>query len=246
MPLIHSNRSVIDPNKNIIVYTHMGIGDMICTYAIVKTIIEESYGNIVIPCRQIFLDSINHLYKDEPRISLLPISYSIDTHVEVSEIYKYAEQNNLEIFQFGFGQLINPFHYKQFFDLVNIPYKRSWEVFPNFKSSDHSKQLYNSFSLDNKDYILEINTNTNGKFDLKIDSNLPKVKMFKSNFGSGIFDWLDVIMNAKEIHTVGTGVFHLIDRTENFNKDCKLYFHNVRHDFHTIDTNLTWNLIDYE
>ena len=246
MATVHYNRSAIDPNKNIIVYTHIGIGDMICNYAIFKTIVDESYGNIIIPCRQIFLDSMTHLYKDEPRVSFLPVSYSTDVHVEIQEIYNYAEENNLEIFQFGFSQLTNQFHYKQFFDLVDIPYRQSWEIFPKFESTKNSKQLYDSLSLDGKDYILKINTNTSGTFDLKIDSNLHKVAVFKSEFGTGIFDWIDVIKNANEIHTVGTGIFHLIDRIENFNKDCKLYFHNARQDFHTIDTKLKWNLIEYE
>ena len=246
MPIVHHNRSTIDPNKKLIVYTHQGLGDIICFYAIIKTIIEESYDGIIIPGKKPFLDSLNYLYNGEPRLSILPITDTNIINIEAGEVYSYAEQNNLEILQIGFGNLKQPFHYNQFFDQVNIPYRQSWEIFPDFKSSDYSKQLYNSLSLDNKDYILEINTNTSGTFDLKIDSDLPKVTMFKSNFGSGIFDWIDVIINAKEIHTVGTAAFHLIDRIENFNKDCELYFHNVRHDFHHIDKNWEWTLIDYE
>ena len=246
MPIVHYNRSTIDPNKKLIVYTHQGLGDIICCYAIIKTIIEESYGDIIIPGKKPFLDSLNYLYNGESRLSILPITDTNIINIEANEVYSYAEQNNLEVLQIGFGHLKQPFHYNQFFDQVNIPYRRSWEIFPEFKSSEHSKKLYDSFSLDNKDYILEINTNTSGTFDLKIDSDLPKVTMFKSNFGSGIFDWIDVIINAKEIHTVGTAAFHLIDRIENFNKDCELYFHNVRHDFHHIDKNWEWTLIDYE
>jgi len=246
MPIVHHNRSTIDPNKKLIVYTHQGLGDIICCYAIIKTFIAESYEDIIIPGKKTFLDSLNYLYTGEPRLSILPIIDTNIINIEANEVYSYAEQNNLEILQIGFGNLKQPFHYNQFFDQVNIPYRQSWEIFPNFKSSEHSKKLYDSFSLDNKDYILEINTNTSGTFELKIDSDLPRVKMFKTDFGSGIFDWIDVIMNAKEIHTVGTGAFHLIDRIKNFNKHCALYFHNVRHDFHTIDTNWTWGLIDYE
>ena len=246
MPIVHYNRSTIDPNKKLIVYTHQGLGDIICFYAIIKTIIEESYGDIIIPGKKAFFDSLKYLYKGQPRLSILPITDEKIINIEMGEVYSYAEQNNLDILQIGFDNLKQPFHYNQFFDQVNIPYRQSWEIFPDFKSSDYSKQLYNSLSLDNKDYILEINTNTSGTFDLKIDSDLPKVTMFKSNFGSGIFDWIDVIINAKEIHTVGTAAFHLIDRIENFNKDCELYFHNVRHDFHHIDKNWEWTLIDYE
>lgn len=245
MPIIHHNRSTIDPNKKLIVYTHQGLGDIICCYGIIKTILEESYGNIIIPGKKPFIDSIMYLYKEESRLGVLPITDTSDINIEVAEVYSFAEQNNLEILQIGFANVKHPFHYNQFFDQVNIPYRRSWEIFPDFKSSDPSKKLYDSLSLENKDYILEINTNTSGTFELKIDSTLPRVKVFKSNFGAGIFDWIDVIVNANEIHTVGTGAFHLIDRIENFNKDCSLYFHNVRHDFHTIDTNWEWNLIEY-
>lgn len=246
MPLLHNNRLSVDPNKPLIVYTHQGLGDIICCYAIIKTIIEESYGDIIIPGKKPFLDSLTYLYNGETRLSILPISDTNNINIEVGEVYSYAEQNNLEILQIGFGQVTQPFHYKQFFDQVNIPYRRSWEIFPDFKSSEQSRKLYDSLSLDDKDYILQIDTNSSGSFELKIDSDLPRVKMFKSDFGAGIFDWIDVIVNAKEIHTVGTGAFHLIDRIENFNKDCTLFFHNVRHDFHTIDTNWGWNLIDYE
>ena len=245
MATVHYNRLDIDPTKKIIVYTHQGLGDIICCYAIVKTIIEESVSDVIIPGKTSLLDSLNFLYNGEPRLSILTISDNLDMNNEMGTVYSYANQHNLDVLQIGFSNIKNPFHYNQFFDQVDIPYRRSWEIFPNFKSSDNSKKLYDTVSLGDKDYILEINTNSSGTFELKIDSDLPKIKIFKSNFGSGIFDWIDVIVNAKEIHTVGTGAFHLVDRIENFNKDCKLYFHNVRHDFHTIDTNWEWTLINY-
>ncbi len=55
-----------------------------------------------------------------------------------------------------------------------------------------------------------------------------------------------LIKNAKEIHSVGTGPFHVVDRITDFNYNCLFYFHNVRDDFKTIDTRLKWNLIEYE
>lgn len=228
----------------IIVLTHLGLGDMICCYSIVRAVMDNVAHTVIVPCKEKYVNSLKHLYSSETRIVLLSMAVP-DNNIgsELATVLNYGQQNNIDIIQIGFNNVREPFHYKQFFDQVSVPYQTSWDRFPDFQSTPQSKQLYDS--LENKDYALVINTNSYGSYDLKIDTDLPQLKMYDANLGLGIFDWLDVIKNAKEIHSVGTGPFHLIDRIKKFNYNCELYFHNVRQDYHTVDTHWDWKLIDY-
>jgi hypothetical protein len=187
------------------------------------------------------------MYKNDKNIFVVPIP---DPGNNIGLEFLYIEQIRrdlgLELIRIGFDNVRHPFHYTQFYEQVSVPYKNSWDSFPDFESSEQSKQLYNSLELDGKDYALLISENSYGKSDLILNTPLHKVDMHKTNLGTGVFDWIDVIRNAKEIHSVGTGPFHLVDRIKKFNYNCELYFHNVRDDFKTINTYYKWNLIDYE
>ena len=232
-----------------LLHTHSGLGDMICCYAITVKLLEK-YDEVYIPCKEKYSDSVGHLYKDLDNVFIMTIPDDTNNNInlELEVVNNFAQTENLEVVRIGFHRLQSPFHYKQFFDQAGVEYFESWDLFPDFTSTENSKSLYENLVPKNKEYALLINENSYGKSDLKVETDLLKVTMHKTDLGAGIFDWIDVIVNASEIHSVGTGPFHFIDRIKKsrFKKDCKFYFHNVRDDFKTVDTELDWILQEYE
>jgi len=237
----------VEKIKNIILHTHSGLGDTICLYGMVKYLLENTYENIYLVCKDTYLDSIAHLYKDDDNVHIISMpNPGNDMAQEMSYAAHFSETENIPIIRVGFENLQQSFHYSQFFNQLSVPYESSWNNFPHFDSTDESKELYKSLDLDGKEYALLINENSYGKSDLKVTTDLHKVTLHKTDLGTGVFDWLDVIRNASVIHSVGTGPFHLVDRLDGLKAIGNLYFHNVRDDYKTISTRLEWNLIEYE
>lgn len=233
--------------EKVILHTHSGLGDTICLYGMVKYLLDVKYENIYLVCKDTYIDSIAYLYKDDDNVHLISMpNPGNDIGKEMEYVYHFSQQENIPIVRVGFENLIPPFHYSKFFNQIDVPYSTSWDLFPNFESSEESEKLFSDLQLKDKEYALLINENSYGKSDLTVVDDIQKVTMYKTDLGNGIFDWLDVIKNAKVIHSVGTGPFHLVDRMRDLRKDCTFYFHDVRDDYKTIDTHLNWNLVKYE
>lgn len=235
--------------NKIVLHTHSGLGDFICLYGMVKYLLMTKYENIYLVCKDTYIDSIAHLYKGEDNVHLISMPNPGNNIVqEMAYVKHFSETEKIPIVRVGFENLVQPFHYSKFFEQMDVPYLCSWSLFPNFQSTNESKKLYESLNLEGKEYALLINENSYGKSDLKITEPCLDISltMYKTELGTGIFDWLDVIKNASVIHSVGTGPFHLVDRMQDLNPNGKYYFHDVRDDYKTIDTRLEWNLIEYE
>ena len=233
--------------RKVLIHTHSGLGDNICCYGIVKHFAENELDEVYVSCKEIYLDSVMHLYRNDDNIFIVPIpNPGNNISLEFEYVDQICKERDLELIRIGFDKVKQPFHYTQFYNQVSVPYEKSWDNFTSLESTPESKQLYNSLGLNGKEYVLLIRENSYGKSDLVVHTDLPKIEMYKTDLGTGVFDWLDVIKNAKEIHSVGTGPFHVVDRITDFNYNCLFYFHNVRDDYKTIDTKLKWNLIEYE
>jgi hypothetical protein len=229
------------------IHTHSGLGDHICCYGFIKHLADTKYEEVFTICKDINAESLNHMYKDTNNITIFTMpDPGNNISEEITYVNNYAESENLDLIRIGFTNIKNPFHYSHFYEQIDVPYSYSWDKFPDFQSTEESKELYKSYELEGKNYALVINQNSYGTSDLKIDTSLPLIYMSKTSLGTGLFDWLDIIKNANIIHSVGTGPFHLVDRIRDFNKVCEFYFHDVRDDYKTIDTKLNWNYVEYE
>jgi hypothetical protein len=232
--------------KNLLVYTHQGLGDVIVCYGIINALLEK-VETIHIPSKNIYLDSVSFLYKDDTRVKIFPITPSGDLGLEHLEVITYAKNNDIPIFKIGFENLREPFHMRQFYEQANVAYKDCWGRFKDPESTEQSQKLFNDLNLLDKDYALVVDYTHSGKFDLKIETDLSKIVMYKTDYGAGIFDWVDVIKNASEIHTTASGPFHLIDHIKSFNKNCKLVYHDVRKgDIYKVETYWEWDIVFYE
>ena len=245
MPRLLNNINELNPIQDVLVYTHLGLGDILANFAINKTVLNRTSGKVYLPVKSRYLESMMHLYNDENRVIVFEVNIE-NYAAEQQDVYNIINNFNLDHFMIGFGAVKQPFHYVQFYEQIGVEYNQCWKLFPELKSTQQSKELYKELISDKKDYIIVVDTNSWGTYDLKIESNLPIIKTFITNKGTGIFDWFDIVINAKEIHTVGTAFFHLADHIKKYSKNVKLFFHNCRKDFDTVDKQHNWIKVDYE
>jgi hypothetical protein len=115
-------------------------------------------------------------------------------------------------------------------------------------STYKSESIYEKLS-NGKAYILvHDNSSQSEGYPLDIKSNLPLVKI-KPGITDNVFDFVDLIRNATEVHAVGSFFQCLVDSMWNDVKG-KLYFHNLmmKHDtqINCLWNNNSWNVIEYD
>ena len=139
---------------------------------------------------------------------------------------------NLEILRVGHEKFTFPMP-ETFYTQLNLPYSVSREYFrfiydreKNSILESHLKDYYNTGSkLIMSLFILESSA---GNFPVNSLKHLDDQKYIlfekKSDIFYNMFFYIDVLRNAKAIHTVNSSVFCLADRLETSEK---LFFHNT-------------------
>lgn len=231
--------------KHFVLHHHLGLGDVICLFGLVKEI-QRKYPacTIHLPIKTHYLESVDVLYQYlNPNFKIFTIDTSI-TDDENQQVINYAKRKGLKILRVGFEKLRHPHHYSMFFQQLDLDYRLSWDNFPDISEDKESIALHQKLT-DNNSYNLIIDANSQGCYELNIPNNyMRNIKLHNAHGARGIFDWITIIKKATTIHSVGTSAFHLIDRV-NFTNKPILYFHNVNDDFKTVDTKHQWNLVNY-
>jgi hypothetical protein len=87
---------------------------------------------------------------------------------------------------------------------------RLWMTFDFNRNIEKENNLFNLFNLEGKDYILINESSSVGHRTLNIDTKYEVIKMSKIESYT-MLDWIKIMENAKEVHTVSTStVFPLM------------------------------------
>ena len=116
-----------------------------------------------------------------------------------------------------------------FYTAHQAPYSARHEYFNVDRDKDKEDKLFNSLNLPSE-YAFCVDVASSGRHRINF-SNI-KLPVFKPHYrpklikSYNIFDWMTVIENAAELHTMDTSWLHLIKQMK---LDKKKYFYHVRH-----------------
>lgn len=116
-----------------------------------------------------------------------------------------------------------------FYAAHQAPYSARHEYFHIDRDKDKEDKLFNSLNLPSE-YAFCVDVGSRGSY--RINFSNTKLPIFKPHSrpdlikSYNIFDWMTVIENAAEVHTLDTSWLHLIKQMK---LDKKKYFHHVRH-----------------
>ena len=98
-----------------------------------------------------------------------------------------------------------------FYAIMDVPYSARYEYYNLPRDSHRESELKSKLNLPEK-YALCIDDTRKFKYNLQWQTSLPIVNPLSSAFWRDtlIFDWMQVIEGASEIHTVDTSWMHLI------------------------------------
>tara|TARA_Y100000741_G_C18211957_1_gene542071 strand:+ start:459 stop:1268 length:810 start_codon:yes stop_codon:yes gene_type:complete len=199
---------------NIIIYQHLGLGDMISNNALIRYLIKVNpkTKSFFILCKKMHFKTIKFMYRDLKKIRIVAISN--DQKKEKKEVNRYLKnfKKDYELIKIGHEFYLptnnlnpdknNPWHctinfYKQFGLPFDYKYKNSfWK-----RDYKNEKKLFKKLVKNSRNYIfvhddikrgLVINTE-------KFSKNLKIIRNDEKNF---IFDYGLIIEKASEIHLI--------------------------------------------
>ena len=137
------------------------------------------------------------------------IAYLKIGHEKYSE--KYEKENGWDC-----GQV--------FYHLAKIPYKYRFEKFELEYNEEKNKKVLEDLNSENKPFIFVHDDPIRG-FNISLNGK-DEFLVLKNNINYSLFDYIDVLRNAKEIHVMPSAFYCLIESLQNIN--CDLYCYNIR------------------
>ena len=218
--------------ENIVISTRGGLGDhIICNGAVNH--FSETY-HVILPVRKQFIPSIQCLYMDNPNVEIIQVDcvtlgpWHEDEMKNYCNIYnaRYISLGTLGVSDVKYQE--SPYEVAHFIgDLkegIHFEYRYSKFRFPS--EVKNRQALFNKFELAKESYSLVHRCGSSGPANLYVDViKYPIIEVWP--ISDNIFDWIDLILNAKEIHCVPSSFFHLVDSILPQVK-AKLFYHNAR------------------
>jgi hypothetical protein len=214
------------------VHHHLGLGDHFVCSGIVRKLYKTNKFSIILAVKLNNIDTVKSLYKD------INISFDVVNN-------DFEAESKYSLFKFlriGFEHCDIKNWESSFYTQLGLNYSDRFTEFYISRSIQNENNLYDSLNI-NGEYAFCNNQCSEGAIDLKIQTKLNKIFLTKKT--KNILDWIKVIENAKEIHTIDSSIFQLI---KNLKLKKNKFFYDIRYmgfsrtDFTFEDDN--WNLIN--
>jgi hypothetical protein len=182
------------------IYHHLGLGDHISCHGIVRHYceIEEEVSLFVKPHNY---ENVKRMYKDIKNLNLIQ---GDDNFVENYTIQNNINQNLLKI---GFQNLNNFENLEvQFYKLAGVPIEFKYSKFFIERDYETEIEVFKGLDLSSREYVFF----HDGGYQIKKELLPKNLKTIKPE-GHGLFDWIYVIENSREIHCIDSAFICLID-----------------------------------
>lgn len=185
--------------NDIYIYHHLGLGDHISCHGIVRYCCEQ-YKKVYLFVKEHNFENVRFMFNDIKNIEF------IKGDDEFAQ--KYIISNNIRNIKIiGFNLIPNKNFELQFYEMAGVPIEYKHSKFFINRDLSKEKEIFNSLGLKKNNYIFA----HHGEFKLRdgyIDNKDFKIV---SPIGFGLFDWMYVIENAREIHCIDSSFICLID-----------------------------------
>lgn len=201
-----------------IIFLHYnGLGDYIICNGLVN-FLSTLVDKLHLPIPNCYSESLHFLYKDNPKVIL----FHADVKINDVRLNEYAHKNNLKIVDRCYKYPFNRATAQQdFYHSMNVPYSVRYDYF-HLPDNPKAISTYNGLNL--KEYIFAHDTYAWQKQKLNIDTTLPIFTPDKIQTNN-VFDYLEIIKNATEIHCVDSCFYHLV---ENMQLNIPKFYHDIR------------------
>lgn len=232
-----NNNSLNTNNRNLILLPHLELGDNIIINGIVRHYCTI-YSNVILICKKNYQKQIEYMYSDLDNLLLYPINGGIMEGIDIRdefyydyEMYNLFNQNNIDFIPMcGYRGAYSDYYVQNsekypeyFFEYLNVPYEIRYTKFKINRDNDAENLLYNNLvniigdkyiviiDDEKRNYVIDKHINSASPiFKLGNNSNNKntKLEIIKSD---NIFNYIKILENAEEIHTIDSSIVLLID-----------------------------------
>ena len=221
------------------------LGDSFILSGIVHYYAERCH-ELHVPVRPEFFETLSTLYQDFSNIKIV----IINSHEELDE---YASNNKLSKIlgttlqsENIRGLRLHPLWDQQLYSNHELPFSLRYKNFKMPTNVAGSKELYQKLAGDGTPYALVHRYTGDHPYGIPINvenfrsaCGMPPIKIIDIDhtITNNMLQFIDLIMNAREIHCVASSFHCLID---GINTNSRLYFHDVREKTSML-VNSPWN-----
>jgi len=221
--------------KDILFYSHLGLGDNISCNGIAHYLAERYKKNIFVASKEKNYKSLSFLYKDFPNISIIPVTN--DPHEEQREIIKIAEKHNLYLIRTFIRSMKDPWDV-DFYNILDIDYNIKFD-YCRLPSISNKKEIISKVLKKNKikegeDFAFVHQDKSRG-FTFEYKTDLPVVF---NELDLNVFEMSCILTRAAELHMMGSSLICIAELLKLPTNKQKAFFYNIRsNDGETININ---------
>lgn len=238
-------------NSEIVIHQHLGLGDHFIVNGIVNVLSmrgnigKKSLDKIYLGCKKQNYETVNFMYCENKKVEVFVIEAD-NVDDEKKYVKEFADKKKIKLLTIGHENHTSIDWYVSFYDQLKLSYYHRYLNFilPLSKPDNLLDVPTNKFILLHD----EVSDSTiNSK--VKINSDLEVIKVKKQK-GNNMFSYLNLILNATEIHVVPSSFFCFVDSI--FNRtNGKLFFHDCRKNPSPVKPNneyngKVWNIVNYD
>jgi len=198
-------------NETIYIYHHLGLGDHISCHGIVRYYCGI-YSKVFLFVKEHNYKNVKYMFND-----IENLDYIIGDDDFAKSFIKNNSLKNVLYVGFNLNNIENL--ELQFYNMAKLPVNFKYDFFHINRNTDKEIEIFNELGLEKNNYIFL----HKGEYQLNNDVIPENVKIVEPN-NHGLFDWMYVIENAKEIHCIDSSFLCLID-CMNIDKNIKLVNH---------------------
>ena len=245
----------------IVLYTRLGLGDQIVAAGLVNYL-SQKFAHVYWICRERYVVSVNHLMQAVHNVTIVscPFEHPNMEEAGIQFINDLCNQHNAQLFHAQHGWTYNTqlSWMEGTYEQYQLPYQARYDYCPPILPGPRSQKLFDSLRPNNKPYVLcHLTSSEKDSYDVDVFQGRPK-DIFRNKdilyitpLTNNIFDWVDLLQNADEIHLVPSSIYTLCEALGS-RLTQPIYFHHIR-DHTTInpDRMITpymgknWIMVDY-
>ena len=193
-----------------IIHHHLGLGDhIICNGLVRRLVMNRSKSTNILVVKHRNLNNVTRMFRDV-KLAFAPVTGG----------HCYGKVN---LGWLADGDTSLNFD-ETFYKHAGVDFSHRWDSFRIERDYKQEKVISDYLDLPPR-FALVNDVASAGKANVDIQTDLPKIRLTKLPVEKNMFDWMEVIERATEIHCINSSFVHLVD---SMNPMAKLFFYNDR------------------
>ena len=211
--------------NKILIYTHLGLGDIIECNGMIRHY-SEIYDIVDIFSKKTYYEMCKFMYRDNENI----IINSIGNSSEMKDASDFISRYDGDILIAGhvhyfsnlsFFSINNLGPAEAFYHIAKVPWKFRNSKFYVKRDKEEEKRVFDKLNPSGEKYIF-IHDDADRGFNISVSSD---IKIIRNDSSENVFNMMEVIERAEEVHCMSSSILCMIDCFSNIVELDNLYLH---------------------